>query len=135
MTRLESNIVQIAHPAKEVYTFLSNLNNHRRIMPSQVVNWESDHDTCHYTITGTGTVYLRVKERTEYRKIVLEPNGKIPFPFEVEWLVEVLDETNCRVQAIMNAELNAMLKMMASRPLTNFLNNQVDGLKQLNIFS
>ena len=130
MTRIESNITDLRTDVGEVFAFLSDLRNHRKLMPSEVVNWQGDQDTCSYTITGTGSVHLKVSERVRDRKVVLEPNGRIPFPFTVEWIAQQTG-SGCRVQVIMEAELNAVLKMMAVRPLTNFLNMQIDALSKI----
>lgn len=131
MTRIESHLIHLDSSAPEVYAFLAELSNHERILPEQVINWKVDGDTCEYTIKGTGSVHLKVKERTENKSITLEPNGRIPFPFEVNWSIEAGQEGGCSVRAVMNAELNPVLKLMATQPLTNFLKMQVDNLKRV----
>jgi len=130
MTKLESKIIDTHLPASQVYDFLTVLSNHEQIMPDQVSDWQVDGDTCQYTIKGTGNVHLKVKERKENHLISLEPNGRIPFPFELIWKMEP-HATGCKVQAVMNADLNPILKMIAASPLTNFINLQVDNLNRV----
>ncbi|MBI1221439.1 MAG: hypothetical protein GC180_02450 [Bacteroidetes bacterium] len=129
MTRIESDTVQIQKPGKEVYAFLSNLNNHQMIMPEQVTDWKSEEDTCEYTIIGTGAVHLKVKVRRENHLVSLEPNGRIPFPFEVFWHISP-HHAHCEVKVEIHADLNPILRMMAMNPLKSFINQQVHNLQK-----
>jgi len=130
MTKLESKVIDTHLSAQTVYDFLSVLANHEQIMPEQVSDWQVDGDTCQYVIKGTGSVHLKVKERKENRLIALEPNGRIPFPFDVNRKIEAHD-SGAKVQVIMNADLNPILKMIAASPLTNFINLQVENLNRV----
>lgn len=127
MTVLESNSVLINTTPEKVYAFLSDLNMHEQIMPDQVSDWSSTEETCQYTIKGTGSVYLKIEEKLPNTSVRLVPNGKIPFPFNVNWKIEEAGNMS-RVQVVMEADLNPILKMMASKPLHNFINLQIDGL-------
>ncbi len=127
MTRIETESKYLNSPISQVWEFISILANHERIMPAQVINWKVDGDTCEYTIKGTGSVHLKVTERTEPTHLKLAPNGRIPFPFEVIWELRKSGE-GTQVQAIMKAELSPVLKLVAVRPLTNFLSMQLEGL-------
>ena len=128
MTQLESNRITINKPVTEVYQFLSLVSNHEQLMPDQVSDWMSEGDTCQYTIKGTGSVSLKVKQRIPDTSISFEPNGRIPFPFEVIWNLENQGGQTA-VKVIMYAELNPILKMVASGPLKNFINLQINALK------
>jgi hypothetical protein len=130
MTHIDSKSIYTGKTADSVFLFLSDLNNHRLIMPSQVSGWSSDADTCHYTIAGTGTVHLKVEERVPASLVRLVPNGKIPFPFGLSW--HIVQEGNLvKISASLDAELNPVLRMMATAPLTNFINMQVQKLGQV----
>lgn len=130
MTRIEGKAILVNKSAEEVHDFLANLNNHKQIMPDQVSDWESDENTCVYTIKGTGTVHLKVSSRSKGEKVILEPNGRIPFPFTLEWNT-VSSGAQTQVQPVMNADLNPVIKMIASKPLQNFINMQVQNLEAL----
>lgn len=129
MTRLESHIIELNQSPEAVYAFLQDLSNHEKLLPEQVENWKVDGDTCEYTIRGTGSVHLRIKERLENEVVSLEPNGRIPFPFELSWYIDGSGEKT-KVVAVMEAELNPVLKLIAAGPLRNFISMQVDNLKK-----
>jgi carbon monoxide dehydrogenase subunit G len=130
MTRLESDIVTVNKPAKEVFEFLSDFNNYKRLMPEQVSDWQSTSDECSFTIKGMGSLGMKMKERIPDSSVVIEKNGKAPFDF---FLSCSITDKNAQsdVQLFFDADLNAVMKMMASKPLTNFLNLLASKLKEI----
>lgn len=128
-TVLESQVAEINKSEQIVFEFLSDLRNHQLMMPAQVANYIADQVTCSFTITGTGNLALKLKESLPYKTIKLVPNGKVPFVFELRW--EILPhESGCTVQAILEAELNFLMKTVAAKPLNNFIDLQVAGLQK-----
>jgi carbon monoxide dehydrogenase subunit G len=130
LTRLESDIVTVNKPAKEVFDFLSDFNNYKRLMPDQVVDWESTADQCSFTIKGMGTLGMKIKDRIPNTSVVIEKNGKAPFDFLLS--ANIIDkQQQCDAQLFFDADLNPVMKMMASKPLTNFLNLLANKLKEI----
>ena len=130
MTRLESDIVTVNKPAKEVFAFLSDFNNYKRLMPEQVSDWESTADQCSFTIKGMGSLGMKIKERIPDTSVVIEKNGKAPFDFLLSCTISPKQDQS-DVQLFFDADLNPMMKMMASKPLTNFLNLLASKLKEI----
>jgi carbon monoxide dehydrogenase subunit G len=130
MTRLESEKVTINKPAKEIFDFLSDFNNFKKLMPEQVVDWKSTQDECTFTIKGMATLGMKIVEKTPNSFIKVIKNGSAPFDFTLSCMIDDL-QNQCAVQLAFDAELNMMMKMMASKPLTNFLNILVNKLKEL----
>ena len=130
MTRLESDIVTVNKPAKEVFDFLSDFNNYKRLMPEQVTGWQSTADECSFTIQGMGSLGMKMKERVPDSKVVIEKNGKAPFDFFLSCIITTKQDQS-DVQLFFDADLNPMMKMMASKPLTNFLNILASKLKEI----
>ncbi|MEO8088090.1 MAG: SRPBCC family protein [Bacteroidota bacterium] len=130
MTRLESDKVTVNKTAKEVFEFLSDFNNYQRLMPEQVTDWKSSAEECSFTIKGMASLGMKMKEKTPYTKIVIEKNGKAPFDFFLICELEDM-QSQCEAQLIFDADLNVMMKMMASKPLTNFLNLLASKLKEI----
>jgi carbon monoxide dehydrogenase subunit G len=115
--------------AEKVFTFLSDLRNLGKLMPEQVINWESDTDTCSFTIKGMTDLKLRVHERRAFSLISLKPEGKSPFTFTLDSEIRENNTTGSEVKIMLNADLNPMLAMMAKRPLQNLVNIMADKLK------
>lgn len=130
MTRIESDTVTVHKPASEVYNLLSNFNNYQKLMPEQVTNWQSTEDECSFTIAGMASLGMKIVEKNPNNSIKVARNGKAPFDFKLECLIAD-NQQQCEVQLAFDADLNPMLKMMAVKPLTNFLNLLVYKLNDL----
>ena len=130
MTRLESNKVELPVPAKAVYAFLSDFSHFQKLMPPQVIDWSSDSDTCSFTIKGMASLGLQFESKKEFSEIVMKSAGKSPFVFQITSTITEAGPGSI-VQLALDADLNPFLKMMAEKPLTNFLNLLVEKLKEL----
>ena len=131
MTRIESNKAEINNSSEKVYAFLSNMNNFGKLMPEQVINWKSDEDSCSFTIKGMTDLSMKISEKTPSSKIVIVPNGKTPFGFNLIMQFQETKEHCTIAQIIFEADLNPMMQMLAKNPLQNFVNMLASKLKEL----
>ena len=130
MSKLESDKVTLNKSAKEVYDFLSDFNNFRQLMPEQVVNWQSTSDECSFTIQGMATLGMKIVEKKPNSLIKIIKNGSAPFDFTLSCLIDESIQP-CSIQLVFDVDLNPVMKMMAAKPLTNFLNILVTKLKEI----
>lgn len=128
MTRIESDKKAVSRSAESVFSQLSNFNNFEKLMPEQVTNWTSTEDECNFTIAGMATLGMKIVEKTPNSVIKVTRNGKAPFDFNLDCSIKETGPDSCEVQLAFDADLNPMLKMMAVKPLTNFLNILVSRL-------
>lgn len=133
MTRIESDKSVINKTDRAIFNFLSNFNNFQKLMPEQVTNWQSTEDDCKFTISGMATLGMKISEKNpnDYIKVIRNETG--PFDFTLEVYIKKNTEKDSEVQLAFNADLNPMLKMMAVKPLTNFLNILLTKLSELDI--
>ncbi|MFK5855754.1 MAG: SRPBCC family protein [Bacteroidota bacterium] len=104
-----------------VYNFLTDFNNFETLMPDQITNWESDKDSCSFTIQGMASIKLAFDEKIPHTSIKLVPVGKVPFSFGLNIkLTEQGDNTVAQVEV--DANINPMMAMIAKRPLGNLVN-------------
>jgi len=128
MTRIESDKHNIDKNSEVIFNFLSDFNNFETLMPDKVVDWKSDSDSCSFTISGLASLGMRITEKTPNTFIKIVDEGKVPFKFV--FLINIADNDNSsEVQLIFDADLNTMLKMVAVKPLRNFLNMLLDELQ------
>ncbi|HNP49394.1 MAG TPA: SRPBCC family protein [Bacteroidia bacterium] len=130
MTRIESDKVIVNKTPVEIFNFLSNFNNFQKLMPEQVTNWQSTDDECSFTIAGMASLGMKITEKIPHSLIKVTRNGKAPFDFNLDCAIRDMS-TQSEVQLAFDADLNPMLKMMAVKPLTNFLNLLVHKLNEL----
>jgi carbon monoxide dehydrogenase subunit G len=130
MTEIKSEHIDIQNSAENIFHFLNDFNNFEKLMPEQVVNWQSTKESCSFTIKGMASLEMRQQSVVEFSEINLVSEGKSPFPFTLScFLNEQGNSTD--TQMVLNADLNPMLKMMAKKPLQNFVNLLVGKLKEM----
>lgn len=130
MTSFKSDIITINRSPEELFAFLSDFNNFEKLMPEQVTNWQSTNESCSFTIQGMADLAMKMGQQTEFSQITYNSDGKKPFAFDLNTHFNSLDTNQTETQIILNADLNPMLKMMAGRPLQNFVNLLVNKLKE-----
>ena len=131
MTRIESDITPVTKSPEEIYNFLSNFNNFEKLMPEQVTNWQSTEEECSFTIAGMASLGMKITDKTPYSLFKVARNGKAPFDFGLDCIIKESTPGQSTVQLAFDADLNPMMKMMAVKPLTNFLNLLVGKLAVL----
>ncbi len=131
MTEIGSEKVSIKSSEEKIYSFLSDFNNFGKLMPEQVINWQSTLETCSFSIKGMADLALKMDQKTDFSFISYISDGNKPFAFSLNSHIQNQDNNSSEVQIVLNAELNPMLKMMAQRPLQNFVNLLVQKLKDI----
>ncbi|WP_286848101.1 MULTISPECIES: SRPBCC family protein [Sphingobacterium] len=129
MTTIQ-NTTEINKNVSEVYAFLADLNNHEQLMPENIYNWSSTTDEARFTIQNMAKLALKVEERGENQFIKLVPSEKAPFEVALRWELQVVADTVTKATFIIDADLNMMMKMIASGPLQKLVDFQVNKLKE-----
>ncbi len=128
MTVIQNNVV-INKPIGDVYAFLADLNNHEQLMPENIYNWTSTADEARFTIKNMAKLALKISQRIENKEIVCVPSEEAPFDIKLAWrLEEQGGET--KATFVIEAQLNMMMKMMASGPLQKLVDHQIQRLKE-----
>lgn len=117
-------------PVEEVYAFLKDCNNHEQLQPENIYNWSSTQDEASFTIKNMAKLSLKIEERQENAKIRFVPVGEVPFDVSLNWLMEPT-ESGTAVTLELNADLNMMMKMVASGPLQKLVDFQTQRLTEV----
>jgi hypothetical protein len=131
MIQIKSDTVVIEKSAEQVFNFLSNFNNFQALMPPQVINWQSTEDACSFSVTGMAGIGMKIIEKIPHSKILITSDGKMPFGFTLTAHIEACSENGCNGRLVLEAELNRMMTMMVEKPLTNFVNQLAQKLKDI----
>jgi carbon monoxide dehydrogenase subunit G len=126
MTTFQST-VQVNKPVSEVYNFLADFNNHQQLMPDSIEDWASTFDTAKFSIQNMAKLSLKIDERIENKEIKISPAEKPPFDLELKWELSTTG-TETDVTFTITAELNMMLKMLASGPLQKLADHETSHL-------
>jgi carbon monoxide dehydrogenase subunit G len=130
MTVIEST-VEINLPIDKVYNFLEDLNNHQQLMPENIYNWSSTTDEASFTIQNMAKLAIKISNRVPNSEITAIPTEKPPFDVELKWTVSPSENGGTIAKHIISADLNMMMKMLASGPLQKLADHQTQKLKEV----
>lgn len=130
MAIFQNNVI-VNKSLDQVYQFLADLNNHEQLMPDNIYNWTSTTDEASFTIKNMAKLALKVSERIDDKEIICTPVGETPFAIKLSWKTELVDENQTKASFVIDAELNMMMKMVASGPLQKLVDHQVNKLKEI----
>ena len=127
---IEGSTITVKKSAKELYEFLSKLENYEQLMPENAEKFEVDGDSFIFGLKGMPEIRLIMKEQTEYSNIILgAASSKLPFTLSAD-IVEV-SENETKAQLKFDSQFNAMMAMMAKAPITKFITALTENLEKL----
>ncbi|MFT5821982.1 MAG: hypothetical protein ACI8ZM_003238 [Crocinitomix sp.] len=123
-TNIESNKVTINASQEVVYTFLTDFNNIKELLPQdKISDWSATVDQCSFKIQNAAIIPLVKESVIAHNKINIKSGEKAPFPFTLEVFINPLEGgEGCEAYMQFEGEINAFLKMMVVKPLTNLFN-------------
>lgn len=128
-TTFESPIKKVDSPAEAIYGFLGNFNSFGGIVQNEKIKeWQSTDDTCRFVIDGVGELGLKIIEREPCKTIKYTADGKTPFNFFLWVQIKELDVTVSQIKLTIKADMNPMMKMIASQPIQKFLDMISDAI-------
>lgn len=108
--------------AKEAFTFVTDIRNFEQFIPKgSVNNWNADLESCSFSVSMLGTVSVRLIEKEKYRKVVFSGDAlkKNDFLLTLNLTENAKEPANVKVE--LSADLNPLMKMMAVKPINQFL--------------
>lgn len=130
MMNLESNKTVVNKSQKELFEFLTHLNNFEKLMPDNIDKFEVDEESFIFSLKGMPEIRLVLKEKQEYDKIILgAASSKLDFTLTAN-LIEV-SENQSEVQLLFAGDFNPMMAMMVKKPLQNFINTLTEKAQEL----
>ena len=130
--KVESKIGRLRSDDGRIYGFLSDCNNFQQFAANdKVKNWQSDNESCSFTIDGAGNVVFRIVER--------RPNELVKFSIEnaqaenIFLWVQLKSPTqgDTRVKLTAKLDVNPVVRMLISKPLQQGLDKIVETLEHV----
>ena len=120
----------INKPINEVYQFLADMNNHQRLMPENIQDWSSNLDEARFKIQNMASLVLKIESRIINSEIKIMPLEKPPFDLELKWMLTIAGSAT-EVVFTIAADLNMMMKMLASGPLQKLADHETQTLTKI----
>jgi carbon monoxide dehydrogenase subunit G len=127
--KIESKIGTIGYSDEKIYNFLTDFNNFKNLIPEgKVKNWQSDETSCRFTIDFIGETGVKILEKEPFKLIKLANIDESKYNFFFWVQLKKIDTSSTNIKLTMEANINAMMEMMAKKPLKEFLDKVVDQL-------
>jgi carbon monoxide dehydrogenase subunit G len=121
----------INKPINEVYQFLADMNNHQRLVPENIQDWSSNFDEARFKIQNMASLALKIAIRAVDSEIKIIPLEKPPFDLELKWVLTIAAGSATEVVFTIAADLNMMMKMLASGPLQKLADHETQMLTKI----
>ena len=121
----------IAKSDKEVFDFLTNLENFEKLMPKTIDKFEVlNKDRFLFALKGMPEIVLERKKETPNSQVILgAAREKLPFTLTAD--IKTLSENSCEVALSFDGQFNAMMAMMIKNPITNFMGTLSENLENV----
>jgi hypothetical protein len=125
-SEFKSRTGKVSCSAHEVFDFVTDIRNFEQFIPVGTIdNWQADKESCSFSVSMLGTVSFRLTEKVLCKKVVFCGDALKKNDFELTLNITGDMSTTAAVEVVLNADLNPMLKVMASKPIGQFLENLI----------
>jgi carbon monoxide dehydrogenase subunit G len=139
-----SDIQYIDHNNEIIFNYLSNFQNLSKYLTDDLLeqlaekvpqvkiqNFQSDADSCSFSVSGFGNAEIRIVEREPYKTIKVQGQGGIPI--ELSFWVQLLpvDAYKTKLRLTLHTEMSMMIKMMVGNKLEKGINQLAETLARL----
>jgi carbon monoxide dehydrogenase subunit G len=121
-SNFESRTGTVSCSAEEVFNFVTDIRNFEQFLPEGTINnLVADKESCSFNVAMIGKVSFRLTEKKQFSRVEFEGDALSKEDFRL--ILDIIDDgTNpVKVKVFVNAVLNPMLKMMAKKPIQQFL--------------
>ena len=127
---IEGNTITVQKSAKELFDFLSKLENFEQLMPENTEKFVVDGDSFIFGLKGMPEIRLVMKEKTEFSNITLgAASSKLPFTLAAD--ITENSENESKVTLTFNGDFNPMMAMMVKKPLSKFIDTLTENIEKL----
>lgn len=124
---LESPKIKVNKSSRELFDYLSKVENFEKIMPENTDKFEATEDSFLFALKGMPEIKLRMLETEEPAKIVLGSTSE-KFPFSLTAEINELEPKQCEAQLLFTGEFNPMVAMMVKNPLQRFIDTLIENI-------
>jgi carbon monoxide dehydrogenase subunit G len=122
LSYFESRTGKLTCSAEEVFDFVSDIRNFEQFIPKgNINNWNAEKESCSFSVSMLGTVSVRLIEKEEYSKVVFMGDALNKNDFSLTLDISGNLNKTADVKVKLSADLNPMMKMMAIKPIGQFL--------------
>ncbi len=132
MSKIESRIGIIKESDENIFTFLSDFNNFKELVPEdRISGFESTEDSCSFNVEGMGKLGLKIIEREPHNLIKIGHDEDSPIEFQLWIQIKEVEKGDSRMKITVEPKLNAMMMSVVKNPLKTFVDSLVDQAEKI----
>jgi carbon monoxide dehydrogenase subunit G len=127
----ESRTGKLSCTPAEVFNFITDIRNFQQfIPPGNINNWKASSESCSFQVPPIGTARVNLTEKNPYSFVAYSGDALQKDDFKL--FVHIAEDGRklAEIRLNLTAELNPILKMMASGPIENFLEKLVSEMEK-----
>lgn len=122
ISHFESRSGEVTSSAEDIFAFVTDLRNFERFVPlGTVSNWKAEQESCSFSVAMIGMVSIVLAEKVMNNKVVYNGDALNKNDFSLVLHISGNDKNPAEVKIHLSADLNPMMKMMAAKPIAQFL--------------
>jgi len=116
---------------RAVFEFVTDLRNFRQFVPeNRISSLEIDKESCSFSVPVVGNVNVRLAAAEPYSRVAYSGKALQDNEFSLTLEISGPGDGTSEVRLFLEAELNPILKMMATEPIGRFLETLVDEMEK-----
>lgn len=117
----ESRKGKVSCTPEELFNFVTDIRHFEQFAPEGTIrSWHAEKESCTFSVSMVGTVALRIKDKAVNR-VVYHGDAFKENDFTLALNISESIGSLTEVKVELSADINPMLKMMASKPVAQFL--------------
>jgi carbon monoxide dehydrogenase subunit G len=130
MSYFESRSGKLSCTAEEIFNFVTDIRNFEQFLPKETFkNWQAEKESACLNVPMLGTVSFRLAEKEMYNKVVYSGDALNKNDFSLVLHISDNKKNPAEVKISINADLNPMLKMMAAKPIGQFMEKLINEME------
>jgi hypothetical protein len=130
LSYFESRSGKLKCTSEEAFNFVTDIRNFEQFAPQKSIDgWQAERESCSFTISMIGSVNFRLTEKVKFNKVVFKGNALNKNDFSLVLNISGNVKDLAEVKISLSAELNPMLKLMAAKPIVQFLEMLINGME------
>lgn len=131
--KFESRTGKIAESSSKVYRFITDIRNFERFIPKGTVHdWNATSEECSFEVSPVGRVKMSIVNREANSMVKYGGDGLNGTEFFMWVQMKEIAPGDTRVKLTIKADINPVIKMMAQKPVNDFLEKLVKGVESFN---
>jgi hypothetical protein len=133
LSHFESRSGTVNASGQVVFAFVTDIRNFERFIPDKTItDWHAERDSCSFSVSMLGKVGFRLTHKEMYSKVVFSGDALKKNDFELILNITDIGSSGAAVRVELSADLNPMMKMIAVRPIEQFLEMLIGEMEKFN---